>query len=175
MVLLPPSCRSLGCCLSLFLAALATLLLFWWKSSTEDSTASVLGGGAPLPQPSRDRDAVLHLLEQKGVYSETDYANEFDIVVPYWDTNPKTSRRVPAGTTTAQWGPCFAPHGRVRWDGLIEKYRHKSPEYGPSAGAKSPDAEDLANFCRPGFIIIGAGKCGTSVCVLSSFSFSSFS
>ena len=121
-----------------------------------------------ITAPVADRAEVLHLLEEKGVYSETDYVNELEIEVPYWGLNStRAERRIPKATTTAEWGPCFAPHFRVDWDKQIQKYQEpRQPEYPKKIvpHVASPDEEDLADYCRPGFIIIGAGKCGTSVC-----------
>ena len=126
--------QCVGWWLSLFsVGIVATLGLFWWETSSNDSVPSVLGGSPPRFHhgTSRDRAEVLHLLEEKGVYSETDYVNELEIEVPYWGLNStRAERRIPKATTTAEWGPCFAPHFRVDWDKQIQKYQEpRQPEY----------------------------------------------
>jgi hypothetical protein len=84
------------------------------------------------------------------------------IVPPYWNvvngTTVALSHDFPRETTTAQWGPCFGAHKAVQWDLEIES-RVDYPK--PAVGISN---NDWANYCRPGFLIIGAGKCGTSVC-----------
>jgi len=179
---LPPYSRTFGWCLTLLVGFLATVVLFWWNSSDHDvnSLTALFGGGGDSGRspatssringpPSRNRSEVMQLLEQKHIYSASDYANDQGVVVPYWDTtttNATAKRRIPKATTTAQWGPCYAPHAKVNWDREIAKYSSdQTPEYEKSIlapGINSMDEEDLAGFCRPGFIIIGAGKCGTS-------------
>ena len=174
------SCRW---CVSLLLALVGTLALFWWRNRSSDNDTAIFGADSVLtalpffhkPRDSRSREEVLHLLQEKGIYDASDFKNEFDVVVPYWwdkfdssnSTNsPKHHTRIPRATTTPQWGPCFAPHEEVDWDKTIaENEQSSAPEYEKTIVARvnTLNEEDLAGFCRPGFIIIGAGKCGTSV------------
>ena len=104
------------------------------------------------------------LLVELGVYDdEQDFKNELGIVPPYWGN---TTHKNPVQTTTAEWGPCFGTHQKVRWEREIEKYNSANPTYfhgAASATVAKEESTDWANFCRPGFLIIGAGKCGTSV------------
>jgi hypothetical protein len=90
---------------------------------------------------------------------------------------------------TATWGPCYQPEGEVDWYEAMDEFGgntddKKKLQYLPqqefiditsnstatlsasgsairssSSRSRSPN---LANFCRPGFLIIGGGKCGTS-------------
>lgn len=162
----------------MLLALVGTLALFWWRNSSSDSDTAIFdadGVDSALPflhkkpRDSRNRDEVVHLLQEKGIYDASDFKNEFDVVVPYWWNNSDNSKhhtRIPRATTTPQWGPCFAPHEEVDWDKTIaENEQSSAPEYEKTIVARvnTLNEEDLAGFCRPGFIIIGAGKCGTSV------------
>ena len=174
---------------ALFTGSLATLTFFWWKGSfaAYKNFATVHGGSEgrlsapPFRAPSREE--VIHLLENKGVYRESDFKTDMDTeVAPYWGSDSDESTRtrsskIPRGTTSPEWGPCFAPRKQVDWDLAIASSQNAStPQYETQIGApvNSMRDEDLAGFCRPGFIIIGAGKCGTSVRDRSSFSMSAY-
>lgn len=160
---------------------LATLTFFWWKGSLAASKnfATVHGGseGRLSSPPFRvsSREEVIHLLEEKGVYRESDFKYDKETeVAPYWWSDSTTrSSTIPRGTTSPEWGPCFAPRKQVDWDLAIASSQNSTtPQYETQIGVpvNSMRDEDLAGFCRPGFIIIGAGKCGTSVRDRSSFS-----
>ena len=170
---------------ALITGVLATLALFWWRDSfaTYKNFATVNGDSADdrLSSPPfrvTSREEVIHLLEEKGVYRESDFTvkNDWGAVAPYWgtDSGETTTRSttIPKGTTAPEWGPCFAPRKIVDWDRAIAiRQNSTSPQYETKIGAlvDSMSGEDLAGFCRPGFVIIGAGKCGTSVCDCSAF------
>lgn len=167
--------------LIVIVAIFATSFLFWWQTSksNHDNAFPVFGGGGEIAtlqyESSQSRDEVMEVLHRKGVYNRSDFAsNELGIVVPYWDRNSTESDPAVTKHPTVQWGPCFAPHQSVAWDKIIKKYQHNGPDYNLQIPAMTtmPEEVDLAGFCRPGFIIIGAGKCGTSVC--SSYSVSQF-
>lgn len=72
-------------------------------------------------------------------------------------------------------GPCYLPHQQLDWQSLAEESRYNESEdhiqyvnvvknrhKDSNEGDLGPGQEDLSGLCRPGFIIIGAGKCGTS-------------
>ena len=158
-------------CVALFTGIFATLAVFWWNNNTAAHKAVVVGGSSGrLSSPLLSQDKVIHLLEKKGIYSVSDFKNEMDVAIPYWGAAAATDKQS-SKQTTPQWGPCFAPHNRVDWDQAIEtSWNATTPQYETKIAAPAPvlsknsmDGEDLAGFCRPGFIIIGAGKCGTSV------------
>lgn len=151
-----------------FLLTSLLLCFFGWRTLSQGSTSSSIFGSkitydASTHWQSSSRDHVLALLVQAGVYDEADFKNELGIVPPYWGS--KTHLK-PKETTTDDWGPCFAPHERVRWKQEIKKYNGTNPAFhnpARSAAATKQNKNDFASFCRPGFLIIGAGKCGTSV------------
>jgi len=69
-----------------------------------------------------------------------------------------------SSSSFAMWGPCYAPHGNVQWDreaAIEAKSANDKPRYHRTA-VRHLDRFDLAGYCKPGFLIIGAGKCGTS-------------
>ena len=162
-----------SCWGSLLFASLTLLCFFGWRENSQESSFAILGGKNLYDGQKRSRNheageggaAVMKTLLQAGVYNEHDFENEMGIVPPYWSD---LTHRSPVETTTAEWGPCFGTHQKVHWDKEIEKYtlRKKRPIYpGASTASSAAIAEkekrDWANFCRPGFLIIGAGKCGT--------------
>lgn len=88
------------------------------------------------------------------VYNETDFVNEQDIIPPYWDC------LLGKCNSSQIWGPCYPPHKNVNWAKQVEKYRSRPPHYQKKEPV-SLDSSDLSGYCKPGFLIIGAGKCGT--------------
>lgn len=96
------------------------------------------------------------------VYKKEDFRNELNIVPSYWDELEKSE--VHSVNAKPHMGPCYLPQDvPANWTELIEENRFVSGEnikYKTSAGILADD--NLEGLCRPGFIIIGAGKCGTS-------------
>jgi hypothetical protein len=88
------------------------------------------------------------------VYNETDFVNERGVIPSYWDCSHGKCN------TSKMWGPCYPGHKRVHWAKQVEKYRGRPPSYQKKETA-SQDSNDLSGYCRPGFLIIGSGKCGT--------------
>jgi hypothetical protein len=88
------------------------------------------------------------------VYNETDFVNEQGVIPPYWDCLHGKCN------SSEIWGPCYPPHKSVHWGKQVEKYRSQPPHY-QRKEPLSGDSTDLSGYCRPGFLIIGAGKCGT--------------
>lgn len=87
------------------------------------------------------------------VYSSDDFINDRGIRPPFWDC---TSNKC---NTTSEWGPCYATHDAVTWSKEVNIYKTNPPSY--ARVSYMSQSTDLAGLCRPGFIIIGAGKCGT--------------
>ena len=100
--------------------------------------------GGPLPPDLFDLE----------VYHSDDFTNERGVRPPFWSN--ETRRR------DHSWGPCYAPISahRIHWKTERDSINPNSPVYPPYQPA-SKDPNDLAGLCRPSFLIIGAGKCGT--------------
>lgn len=152
---------------TLFISAavfLSTFVIFYEWGSDERLVTTTLSGrifgsgtesffllGSHNTNNDDERQTdVVSMLIQKGIYSENDFVNDLGLEVPYWNQN----------------GPCFATHqlqlSSAEWDNaIIRFYNQSKPEYHTSASSPQVD-QDLEGYCRPGFIIIGAGKCGTS-------------
>lgn len=115
----------------------------------------------------QSRVDVIDLLIDEGVYDVSSFENEAGVVPPFWDENA-TSPCKPDETTTLELGPCFGSHVAVDWHEQAKQNQNDAqlPRYTPLM-TSTPHAmktkNDWAGHCRPGFLIIGAGKCGTSV------------
>jgi hypothetical protein len=146
----------------------AVLLLFvgtWQSYLTEESTfrfiswnghrgASNFTALQQTDLANNKAENVMEILQQNGVYETSDFINEFGIVPPYW-INGSTPIH-PIETKSESVGPCFLSNTPVRWNDTVEQNRY------PTSGV-GLNKNDWANYCLPGFLIIGAGKCGTSV------------
>lgn len=109
------------------------------------------GGYPKLP---RSMPAVLL---EKRLYSDSDLLNEDGIIPSFWNEK----QRCINGVCQDVWGPCFPPQNDVKWNTLVEngaviEYALQKQEL------TTEDSGTYQNFCRPGFLIIGQGKCGTS-------------
>lgn len=100
---------------------------------------------ASLPDPLLNR-----------VYKKTDFINERGIVPAFWGDDNTNSNE-----SSITWGPCYPPTTTVDWEKAMNVYANKT-DYHPIQRHKKLHTEDLSDYCKPGFIIIGAGKCGTS-------------
>jgi hypothetical protein len=94
-------------------------------------------------------------LLEKHVYSETDFKNEAGIVPSFWTQKQSCTN----GNCLDVWGPCYPPTDQVDWDTVMMEKTDKL-EY--STSKKMFQEGTFDNYCRPGFLIIGQGKCGTS-------------
>lgn len=105
----------------------------------------------------------------KSVYSSSDFVNRDGVSPVFWTpdmincTDEKNNCN-----QLSEWGPCYPPQTGNNWTDLIHisRERHGVLRYPtkpthPDSYARIPNP-NLAGYCRPGFIIIGAGKCGTS-------------
>jgi hypothetical protein len=62
------------------------------------------------------------------------------------------------------WGPCYPPRdasSSMNWEKEIARAKDKKGEHAYRHNQETIDG-GIDGMCRPGFIIIGAGKCGTS-------------
>jgi hypothetical protein len=135
---------------TIFLISLSVLVLFTVEHSgrlknavrLEESEDDSVSLSAYLIVP----DELLDL----GVYSESDFINKRGIQPTFWDCEDGRC------STRQEWGPCYAPRENLNWIEEVDKYNAtQSPEYMRNTqGSRT----DLAGLCRPGFLIIGAGK-----------------
>jgi hypothetical protein len=175
--------RTRVCCFNsasgftLLAAVFLTILIYEWGSDERLLTLSGRFFGAGITsstslskidnnRENRQKTDVLPILIQKGIYSEDDFVNDLGLEVPYWNRNGTLI--IDETKKPTEWGPCFATHETVDWeDAIIRFYNQSKLEFHTSPplsvkGKMDKVDEDLAGYCRPGFIIIGAGKCGTS-------------
>lgn len=158
--------------LSLFLRETPLSPVIFSSNNSRARTVGNRGKGTQKmeQQPMVDtRYMVPKALIDLGVYDpETDFENELGIKPTYWEQNNSES-----------WGPCYPPRGAIlgQWHnasggggGLV--YNKNEPALSssrskvttPSSKAvkKPQHPPEKGGGCRPGFLIIGAGKCGTS-------------
>jgi hypothetical protein len=68
-------------------------------------------------------------------------------------------------TGIPSWGPCYPPRRAIassmNWQQEISRAKQLEPEH-EYRRSRDAIAAGIDGMCRPGFIIIGAGKCGTS-------------
>lgn len=107
------------------------------------------------------------LAEKKAIYDGNDFENNAGILVPYWENGlEKTKMQFHANNKEAfAVGPCYLPKEDLNWSSLGDdefSESRKNIQYRESQWQNTLDDGDLTGLCRPGFIIIGAGKCGTS-------------
>lgn len=102
------------------------------------------------------------------VYKSKDFRNDLHIVPPYWDEMAEGIISNVSVDAIPHMGPCFLPETKPNWTDLIERNRVISSEKDVEYVVSKPQRANgntklkLEGLCRPGFIIIGAGKCGTS-------------
>ena len=100
-------------------------------------------------------------LLDRNLYSTSDFVNSLGIQPVGWE-RPNADPNV--------WGPCrFTTPRSINWNESSKSNSHNdNPEHfiyqkkrtSASFQKKNPNANN--GWCRPGFLIIGAGKCGTS-------------
>lgn len=158
----------------LLLAVFVTFAVVEWKGqelgelSLVSETNSISTAGSLSKETIELRNKhkkyeVLDMLVDEGVYESTNFENEAGVIPPFWDEN-STSICKPDETTTIEVGPCFGSHQTVDWQKQISHQQDpKYPALMTGTAANLKNKNDWAGHCRPGFLIIGAGKCGTSV------------
>jgi hypothetical protein len=152
---------------TILFATLATTVLFLLGYAGLDQKNTLRAGFDGIRSFAKKRgdddENVAQVLDELcsfGVYNETDFVNEKGISPPFWSCLDERCERFYDGNR--EWGPCFATHGDVQWEEEIDKYEKEGPSYNPRMKAPPKVRNDLSGLCRPGFLIIGAGKCGTS-------------
>ena len=125
------------------------------------------------------------------VYSVSDFRNSDGRYAPYWfesqnnDSENDEGREDISAENRISWGPCFPPpsDSPIQWADVLQESTAEDQEQrtshhslAPTASAVKSDEDEfpqpkecylhtdaaLDGMCRPGFLIIGAGKCGTS-------------
>ena len=106
------------------------------------------------------------------IYQESDFVNELGIVPAYWESDSNTTISSAAASSEEEkeqgqlssWGPCFPPKDPIDWESELEYVRTSPTKYKYARAGSAPSRKygEAEGGCRPGFLIIGAGKCGTS-------------
>lgn len=120
------------------------------KGSNESLTSSNGGEGLSLPQ----------IFMKEGIYQESDFENSASHVAPpYWNVSTPLFRTAYDDT----WGPCFKPEKSIDWKFRVNDDTSEfnvTPVY--LLNKMGSGDQSVKGLCRPGFLILGAGKCGTS-------------
>lgn len=112
--------------------------------------------------------------------TRSDFRNEIGNVPPYWE-EIEESKSDASYSDVSSWGPCYPLNEEVKWKEEVVtespyRYNNDAITYSkaPKIHGKTPQSSlysgnddishnpNLAGFCRPGFLIIGQAKCGTS-------------
>ena len=116
-------------------------------------------------QTSRRNDFPEELLNT--VYFESDFKNTDGNIPAYWqnyfESNTSENNTTDDGEILS-WGPCYPPdphEGRIKWNDIAHE-GSIDIEYAKLLVNPKSKVQSVRNMCRPGFLIIGAGKCGTS-------------
>ena len=111
-----------------------------------------------------------------------DFRNAVDNIPPYWENAELLLQSKNMTPDVTSWGPCYPPSKEINWSEQVlnemphrfsndEVYYSKVPRvHGNKISQLSfysgnndwVNNSNLAGFCRPGFLIIGQAKCGTS-------------
>jgi len=114
------------------------------------------------------------LLARNGVYKSKDFRNEVKIIPPYWEEGAKNQNFRNKTGVIPHLGPCYLPSPSTtplpNWKELMQQNKYIESEQSivfrdesqRIHGGDLADDANLSGLCRPGFIVIGAGKCGTS-------------
>ena len=151
------------------------------ENSTNDSMSSyaITGQGweTDLTLPN---DLVKNKFKSRGVYGKEDFENEVGRKPPYWHDIQLVAKDEADVLSQNEgilphWGPCYKPSREklmtIDWEVEMEKngnitsekqirYPHRTDD--SRHARKDGKRGNLKGLCRPGFLIIGAGKCGTS-------------
>lgn len=136
--------------------------VFWKREEQRGDevvgTTTVLGSSRPLDHNDDDVERAPPFPKEllSTVYRPSDFRNDNGRAPAFWPDDP-TSDTESSNRTTSSWGPCYPPDDeRTRptsWSKLDATLEYPK---------RRPGETSVANTCRPGFLILGAGKCGTS-------------
>jgi hypothetical protein len=129
-------------------------------------------------------DLVKNKFNSGGVYGNKDFENKEGRKPPYWQdiqlsaqhkATDKADELLQTEGILPHWGPCYKPSRSklmaINWKSEMEKNRNITSEKQIRYPDRTHDARhasrndkrgNVNGLCRPGFLIIGAGKCGTS-------------
>lgn len=158
-----PVCLSLSAIGSAILVATLFTIVFVAQSPTTTHMGeydrlydSHYGQTREEPDPNYvpDPHMVPQFLTRKGLYpNDTDsLENEAGILPPFWENTNNNSK---------SWGPCYWPIRSANWQTEIDKYNDTHMPRYSSMVVNQKNHGTVRGLCRPGFLIIGAGKCGT--------------
>jgi len=137
-------CWKASLCLCIFVAAI--LLGYVYISQSHSTYTTSKDHEVHSGSVNATKSAPAHNWSNERVPAEllgTAYdENDFSRTISYWDN---ASNRI---------GPCFPPTETVDWEAELNA---SDIVYPPAK-----KLESVAGLCLPGFLIIGAGKCGTS-------------
>ena len=113
---------------------------------------------------------------------KNDFRNAVGNIPPYWENTKHLLNSTNSLSDTTSWGPCYPPSTEIDWREQVlneTPYRSSNDEITYSKVARVHGGKisqlsfysgnndvshnlNLAGHCRPGFLIIGQAKCGTS-------------
>jgi hypothetical protein len=148
-------------CVAYALLAMVLLTCGGLSVLMESSPSYITSGGEALRVEEHTvlvdvHSMVPQQLVEWGVYDpENDFVNSIGKRPAFWELNNSHS-----------WGPCYPePLHTATWKNVTDlqepyqyKYRHDDKIHKQAKTFST----NVAGGCRPGFVIIGAGKCGTS-------------
>jgi hypothetical protein len=152
-------------CVALLLVAILALVAFQRENIdvllNQSWTARTGGNSTKELEVGESATRIPFELLSLGRYTSDDFANEAGVAPPFWKCSSSPCNT--SSSTTSVRGPCYVSSraARIDWERQANLSSKLSPQYHTSSVSASTDASDLADYCRPGFIIIGAGKCGT--------------
>ncbi|KAL3801774.1 hypothetical protein HJC23_001170 [Cyclotella cryptica] len=114
-----------------------------------------------------------------------DFRNELGKVPPYWEKIELVVNSPNVFSSITSWGPCYRPSSKEISIDWLEQVHHETPYRFSNDQIVYPQAskvgdgsvpqshfyagdddlvknQNLSGLCRPGFLIIGQAKCGTS-------------
>lgn len=135
---------------------------FYESEAQEDEL--ILGSTNGSSAHSSENIVLPQILMEEEIYDESNFINAEGIAPPYWNTSTELFQNSNA------WGPCFKTEAKINWQFYSNETRIDSNTstwnvplvYERDDISKPHDWQNTAGLCRPGFLILGAGKCGTS-------------
>lgn len=157
-------------------AALLTTLVVQLSSPPSSSRSNTDGGGSKIMPQTRPGLKIMPqtrpfpadlMNESSGAYDSNggDFVNTDGKTPPFW-------ANVRDGKNDTHWGPCLPPKpssshqgeaASLDWKSIVH-WNHKRTSDSAIKYPKRdlPPESSPWGMCKPGFLIIGAGKCGTS-------------
>lgn len=148
-------------CFTLTFIALFSIgisVIIHWQDGQEEDLDSIIPNalisGGPL----------------QSVYNRKDFRNAKGNIPVYWEDIMNTTDRESdeeESPILPHLGPCYLPKNEPKWEELIAQNKNIESENDiqykkDNKRQHNTISNELDGLCRPGFIIIGAGKCGTS-------------